>query len=415
MSADIFISYRHGTTDSWVARLLFDRLESDFAVYYDTSRQSNDFGDDFAAGIDEALAACRVLFAVIGPNWTSPEGIRRLNEEKDWVRRELRIALERGESLRIVPLFVGGEKAPDFSGLPEDLRALGGKNGRTLNPDFWEVESQELVSRLKGDWLTVRKGSARTTAAMPPVLPYLCNRQEQEDRLVELLRTQSAPAPIACVVHGHKWEAHDEFLDRLRYQGALEDILNARDVGLAVHPLQLSHERLRDGRFRDALLSALKAGAMKRRAATDTELRAFLSTLSQPLVAVVQLIASDVGQDGASLEGLVSAWRVLAEGDAAGQPPMLPYPALLWINVTYEDDESVDLGPGVVSVSLPRLQPVGTVHVREWLGLDDVKQRVGEKKYEIEDLPAQARYYIEPGRMHMRRFADGVREIMSRP
>jgi len=415
MSADIFISYRHGTTDSWVARLLFDRLESDFAVYYDTSRQSNDFGDDFAAGIDDALATCRVLFAVIGPNWTSLDGIRRLNEEKDWVRRELRLALARGDSLRIVPLFIGAEKAPDLSGVPEDLRALAGKNGRMLNPDFWEVESQELVSRLKGDWLTVRKGSARTTVTMPPVLPYLCDRREQEDRLVELLQTGSAPAPIACVVHGHKWEAHDEFLDRLRYQGALEDILNAREVGLAVHALQLSHERLREGRFRDALLGALKVAALKRRAAADAELRAFLSTLSQPIVAVVQLIASDLGKDAAVLEGLVSAWRVLAEGEAGGQPPMLPYPALLWVNVTYDDGDNVDLGPDVVSVSLPRLQPIETVHVREWLGLEDVRQRVGDRKNEIEELPEQAHYCSERGRMHMRRFADGVREIMSRP
>ena len=414
MSADIFISYRHGTTDSWIAGRLHDRLESEFAVYFDTNRQANDFGDDFAEGIDEALASCRVVFAIIGKDWTSPEGLRRLNQPNDWVRRELRIALESRDRVRVVPLFAGFEKMPDLSGVPEDLGSLPRKNAYPLNPDFWDIQAAQIVSRLKGDWLTVRRGAARTTITIPPILPYLCNRLEQEDSLVELLHPQSLRLPIACVVHGHKWEAHAGFLDRLRDQRALEDIMNAREVGLAVHPLQLNHDRLRAGRFRDALVSALKLAALQRRTASDDELRTFLTRLPQPLIAVVQLIAGDLGEKGATLEGLISAWGVLAQGEEGGQQPMLPYPALLWINVSYDDDATIDLGESVSNASLPRLQPIGTVHVREWLDLPSVKPLVGERNADIEELLQDSRYCIEPGRMHMQRFADGVREILTR-
>jgi hypothetical protein len=414
MSVDIFISYRHGTTDSWVAGRLRDRLEEDFAVYFDTSRQFNDFGDDFARTIDQALTECRVMFVVMGPDWTSAEGMRRLEQPADWVRHELQVALARGDSLRVVPLFIGTGKAPDLSSVPSDLRALSTRNGRPLNPDFWDLESEDLVSRLKGEWLTVKRGAARLDVRLPPVLPYLCNRREQEDRLVELIQAEPVTAPVACLIHGHKWEAHDEFLDRLRYQGALEDILGARDTGLAVHAIQLSRDRLRDGRPRDALISALKATVVRRRAATDAELRGLMAKMPQPLVVVVQLTWADLDGLGARpVQDLVSAWRALLKTDAAAQLPTLPHPALLWINVTY-DDGGADLGAEAPDVSLPRLQPIESVHIREWLGLDEVRSRVADRKHELEDLPEQERYWITPGKLHMRRFADGVREIMSR-
>ena len=410
--SDIFISYRHGKTDSWAAGRLRDTLEDHFEVYFDRSRQSNDFGDDFAQGIDEALAGCRVLFAMIGPDWASEQGLRRLQQPNDWVRRELRIALARGTDLRIVPLFHGLERAPDFSTLPDDIRLLERRNGRTLDPDDWDVETGDLVERLKRDWLAVKRGATRVTAPLPPELPYLCDRVDQEDRLVEIVRAQPlASVPIACVVHGHKWEAHDGFLDRLRYHGALDDILNAQDTGIAVHPIQLSRERLRDGRFRDALVSALKFAVLKRRTASDDDLRAYFTKLPQPLVAVVQLTASEFTEMAANpVQGLITGWRGLL--DSSGGAAALPtQPVLLWINVAYED-VGAELSAEELVIPLPKLPPVESVHIREWLALDDVKARVGSKRRQFEDLPDQSQYCYAPGKIHMRTFADAVREIL---
>ena len=87
--ADIFISYRRGETDKWVARWLNDRLADSFDVFFDGQRESIDLGASFPDEIDEALAQCRVVFAVIGPDWLDPKNLARLKDEDDWVRREL--------------------------------------------------------------------------------------------------------------------------------------------------------------------------------------------------------------------------------------------------------------------------------------------------------------------------------------
>jgi hypothetical protein len=234
---------------------------------------------------------------------------------------------------------------------------------------------------------------------------------DQEICLVDIVRDHPLGAPIACVVHGHKWEAHDGFLERLKYGNVLEDIFDARDTGIGVHPVQLSRERLRDGRFADALLSALKGPLLGRRTATDADLRAFLSKLSKPLVAVVQLMASEFSEMAENpVQGLIDGWReMLIPTDGAATA--LPHPALLWVNVAY-DDVKTELSSKELVLPLPKLPPVESVHIREWLALDDVKPWVGVKRRQLEDLTEQPQLCYEPGKIHMRNFVDAVREIL---
>ena len=408
--SDVFISYRHGTTDSLAARSLYEKLEEQVDVYFDRRRQSNDFGDDFARRIDEALANCRVVFAVIGPDWVEQKN--RLQEPDDWVRRELRNVLAR-EDVRVVPVLYEVKDGPDWSTLPEDIRMLGGRNYQTISERDWDVKIDEIVDRLTRDWLAAKRGAVRVAAPVPPQLPYLCDRVDQETYLVDIVRDQPlASAPIACVVHGHKWEEHEGFLDRLRYGNVLEDIFDARDTGIAVHPVQLSRERMRDGRFADALLSALKGAVLRRRTATDADLRAFLSKLSRPLVAVVQLMASEFSEMAENpVQGLIDGWRGMLGATAGGPAGALPSPVLLWVNVAY-DDVNTELSSKELVIPLPKLPPIESVDIREWLALDEVKSRVGVKRRQLEDLADQPQYCYEPGKIHMRTFADAVREIL---
>jgi hypothetical protein len=74
-------------------------------VFIDVHRSSIDLGAAFPAAIEEALPECRVLLAVIGPDWLSEETLRRLRREEDWVRQELRMALAR-PTLRVIPLLI---------------------------------------------------------------------------------------------------------------------------------------------------------------------------------------------------------------------------------------------------------------------------------------------------------------------
>jgi hypothetical protein len=407
--SDIFISYRRGS-ESWVARALNEHLENDFDVYLDTRREANDLGDNFDRTINDALASCRVVFVIIGASWL--ESIPRLTNPKDWVRYELLAALARGDDVRVVPLFVAPHNAPDWTLLPAELQSLGLKNGRSLNSDSWESESTELVTRLK-QWLTVPRGVAMPSAPFPQVLPFLCDRRDQEDDLVDMVQRYPLTAPLACVVHGHKWAAHDGFLDRLAYQGALEDILRAAETGVDRLALQLSRDRMRDGRHREALMSALKVALLNRRTTTDADLRARLLKLPKPLVAVAQLTWSDIDTSGRDIvEKLVAAWSGLLLPEDGGAVLPLPFPAVLWINVTYDDVET-ELSRETLVVPLRKLPPIEAGHIREWLGLDEVRHRAGSRQQDIEDLSDNGDYCFSPGKLHMRRFADGVRDILS--
>jgi hypothetical protein len=57
-----------------------------------------------------------------------------------------------------------------------------------------------------------------TSPTVPEILPYLCDRSEQEFALREVTRrlNPKRPRPVAYVVHGEETETHDKFLERLQ-------------------------------------------------------------------------------------------------------------------------------------------------------------------------------------------------------
>ena len=124
-SGRIFISYRRQET-AWPARQLYEVLVARFgaeSVFKDVD--DIEPGDDFVDRITQAVAACDVLLALIGPQWltmTDDKGGRRLDNPDDFVRLELKAALSRG--VRVVPILVDGARMPAADQLPEDLVAI---------------------------------------------------------------------------------------------------------------------------------------------------------------------------------------------------------------------------------------------------------------------------------------------------
>jgi tetratricopeptide (TPR) repeat protein len=121
---DIFINYR--TVDArFGAAATFELL----AEHVDRSRifldnQSMRPGSIYPERIQAALESMRVLVVLIGPNWlTGPGGERPLlHRDDDWVRREIRTAIER--AVPIVPVLLDGIALPDPDALPADIRPL---------------------------------------------------------------------------------------------------------------------------------------------------------------------------------------------------------------------------------------------------------------------------------------------------
>src|SRR5437762_1624882 len=105
----IFVSYRRDGS-SHLAGRLSDRLADRFGegqVFMDV--YTIELGVDFVEEIDRSLAACKVLLAIIGPNWLTAadkEGYRRLDDPEDMVRLEIETALAR--DVRVIPILVEG-------------------------------------------------------------------------------------------------------------------------------------------------------------------------------------------------------------------------------------------------------------------------------------------------------------------
>lgn len=124
-SPSIFISYRWG--DILAARLVWQPLVDRFgedAVFLD--REDLHAGDDFPQELVRAIDGAEVFVAVLGTAWVSEDQIRRLQDEQDFVRRELEQALRRRASgeLLFILVWMGLSTIPRLTDLPACLEKL---------------------------------------------------------------------------------------------------------------------------------------------------------------------------------------------------------------------------------------------------------------------------------------------------
>jgi len=146
----IFISYRRHDSEGEAGRL-FDDLVGHFgerSVFMDVA--AIEVGRDFRKAIDESVATCGVLLAMIGPGWLDAQnesGKRRLEDPDDFVRIETASALRR--DIPVIPVLVRGAKMPRADRLPTDLADLAYRNCVELTHARWKSDVQVLISALR--------------------------------------------------------------------------------------------------------------------------------------------------------------------------------------------------------------------------------------------------------------------------
>ena len=173
MAHAIFISYRREDTAGETGRL-FDDLTRAFdndAVFMDVS--GIDPGIDFRKAIDDNVAYCGVLLAVIGPTWatiTGEDGARRLDNENDYVRLEIASALAR--NIPVIPVLVHDARMPHADQLPDNLKDLAYRNSVEITHARWNSDVQLLIQAL-GQYVHSTKATEADTvhATVPVQLP----------------------------------------------------------------------------------------------------------------------------------------------------------------------------------------------------------------------------------------------------
>jgi hypothetical protein len=151
---DIFVSYRRKTSEGHVGRLC-DRLEAVFGAEH-VFRDVNSIqgGSDFVETIEQRLATCDVVLAVIGPSWARDP---RLKDSGDFVRRELCGALSAG--VPVIPVLVQDAVPLEPAELPDDLQPLCRRQAiRVPDDNLFDASMTSLIRAIRK---TPRRSSAR--------------------------------------------------------------------------------------------------------------------------------------------------------------------------------------------------------------------------------------------------------------
>jgi len=145
----IFISYRRDDQAGFAGRLA-DALASFFGAEQ-VFRDIEDIhpGQDFVVAIEQQLASVDVMLVMIGPAWLtlSRNGVRRLDEPDDFVRREIEAGLKSGKS--VLPVLVGGAAMPAEKDLPPEIAALARRQSVALTDSGWASDVARLVETIK--------------------------------------------------------------------------------------------------------------------------------------------------------------------------------------------------------------------------------------------------------------------------
>jgi hypothetical protein len=146
----IFINYRREDSMGITGRL-HDRLAKAFGwknLFMDVD--SIPPGIDFVRRLNDQVATCDILLAVIGPNWLNvrdEKGDRRLHAADDFVVIEISAALAR--DIPVIPILVDGARMPKDSDLPESLKPLVRRNAISLRHDSFGRDADALIDKIR--------------------------------------------------------------------------------------------------------------------------------------------------------------------------------------------------------------------------------------------------------------------------
>ncbi len=172
MPTRIFISYRRDDAAAWAGRL-HERLSRDISksrLFMDVDNIAP--GLDFVKVLDDQVAQCDVLLAVIGRGWlsaTNRGGQRRLDDPDDFVRIEIESALKR--DVRVIPILVDGAEMPAAGDLPETLAPLARRNALSLSHARFAGEVRTLIEDLSRFQKPARqREKSEGTNSTPPIV-----------------------------------------------------------------------------------------------------------------------------------------------------------------------------------------------------------------------------------------------------
>jgi hypothetical protein len=190
----VFISYRRNDSKAFAGRL-YDHLLQRYdegEVFMDV--EDIEPGEDFATRIEQVLAQCDALIAVIGPQWLEicdERGRRRLDDPDDLVRREIASALRLG--IRVFPVLVDRAQMPRAGRLPNDLAPLAERAAIELSDDRFAYDVDRLLKAIGGAYgrviVSVQKSYLQLALRLAESIDvFICSEHLLRSRLGDTYR-----------------------------------------------------------------------------------------------------------------------------------------------------------------------------------------------------------------------------------
>ncbi|MGH9840656.1 MAG: TIR domain-containing protein [Blastocatellia bacterium] len=298
-SISIFISYSHHDDelrqelDKHLSGL---RRQGVISVWHDRRIVA---GEEWAREIDDNLEAADIILLLVSPDFIASDYCYDI---------EMKRAVERhdaGEAI-VIPVILRAclwQGAPfgKIQGLPRDAKPVASATNR--DEAFTEVVTgiQRAIEKLRSR----RAGSGALSGnRLTPdrrLLPYLCDRGDQETVLAEAVRRhqqERAGRPLVCVVHGDEQECHAEYLERMQYRSLRKFFnLEARRMEVKDYSLRPPRRAMGAASFWAYLGQAL----LEDSSAAQPEIWQFIARHEEPMMLILELLTEDFDEPGESL------------------------------------------------------------------------------------------------------------------
>ncbi|MEN0051026.1 MAG: toll/interleukin-1 receptor domain-containing protein, partial [Bacteroidota bacterium] len=158
----LFISYRRKDEK---ASPVYERLRGTYGedlVFFDKEKLPT--GSNWAEVLENGVKNCDAVIAIIGTYWcdSSPGGgLERLDNENDWVRKELELAFDYDK--RIFPVLLDVKSLPAKKFLPEKLQELHDIQCLTIDSSQFEREVKQLLEDLEKMGFGVQEETKKET------------------------------------------------------------------------------------------------------------------------------------------------------------------------------------------------------------------------------------------------------------
>lgn len=149
----VFVNYRRADT-SWPAEYIVEKLRGVLShenVFFDC--RSIEAGDSISDSLIEGLEKSTHLLVVIGPDWIKVQdqsGRRRVDLPEDWVRLEIKMALELS-TCTVIPVLLDDACLPEKEHLPDEISFLSNCKELRVRSEQKESDLDKLIEIIVGN------------------------------------------------------------------------------------------------------------------------------------------------------------------------------------------------------------------------------------------------------------------------